>query len=70
MPVLTPAYGRDYKSAEAVKKDYLAGKDFVLNDIGDKYCGKYCSMRDFHGKTVELRYNRKSMLTLVKTPEK
>jgi len=25
-----PAYGRDYKSASAVKADWLAGKDFRM----------------------------------------
>ena len=25
--VVTPAYGRDYKSAKAAKEDFLAGKD-------------------------------------------
>jgi hypothetical protein len=68
MSVLTPAYGRDYKSSEAVQKDYLEGKDFVLNDIASRWNGKYCSCRDFPGKIVELRYDKKRKLTTVMTP--
>jgi hypothetical protein len=28
-----PAYGRDYKSAKAVREDWKAGKDFLIQDI-------------------------------------
>jgi hypothetical protein len=31
---LTPAYGRDYKSAEAAKDDFLANRDFYLQPQG------------------------------------
>ncbi len=68
MSVLTPAYGRDYKTAEAVQKDYLEGKDFILNDVTSKWNGAYCSCRDLSGKIVELRYDKKRKLTIVKTP--
>jgi hypothetical protein len=37
---LSPAYGRDYKSAKAVKADYDAGKDFILNAFGCRWNGK------------------------------
>jgi hypothetical protein len=37
---LTPAYGRDYKTAKAVKADWKAGKDFIIADFGHKYEGK------------------------------
>lgn len=32
--VLTPAYGRDYKSRKAVLDDFREGKDFVLRVPG------------------------------------
>lgn len=49
---LTPAYGRDYKSAKAAKADFAAGKDFVL--MPEKtYIGK----DDIKpGLTVKIRY--------------
>lgn len=52
--VLTPAYGRDYKSLKAVQADFNAGKDFRLNTpSGDTYC----SIRDFNGKgRIQVRY--------------
>ena len=28
-----PAYGRDYKSAKAVKEDWADGKDFLIQDV-------------------------------------
>lgn len=31
---VVPAYGRDYKSAKAVKADWEAGKDFEAVSIG------------------------------------
>ena len=39
---LTPAYGRDYKSAREVREALNAGKDFQLQPSG-----QYCSLRDF-----------------------
>ena len=60
---LTPAYGRDYPSAKAAKADYLAGKDFVLNDITSPYDGKYCSCRDFPNQQVMLRYRKLQRVT-------
>ena len=56
--VLTPAYGRDYKSAAEAEKAYMEGKDWILNDISSPWDGKPCSCRDFVGKRVELRYNK------------
>ena len=38
---LTPAYGRDYRSAAAVMLDWNAEKDFVLQPAGS-----YCSIRN------------------------
>ena len=48
---LVPAYGRDYKSAAAVKADWEAGKDFQIAATG-----QYCSVRNGI-PDVWLRYN-------------
>lgn len=54
--VLTPAYGRDYKSLKAMQADFDAGKDFRLNTYNNE-C--YCSINDFSGKgKIQARYNR------------
>ena len=55
---LTPAYGRDYPSAKTVIQDYLAGSDFILNDITSRYDGKPCSCHDFPNQQVTLRYRK------------
>jgi len=43
---LTPAYGRDYKSAAAVKKDWAEGKDFIIADFFDPNDGKPINIED------------------------
>ncbi len=58
MTILIPAYGRDYKSEAAVKKDFQDGKDFRVADVSDGWDGSYCSIRDFKGKQVKIRYAR------------
>ena len=63
MSTLTPAYGREYKSAKEAKADYFAGKDFILNDVSSPYNGKYCSCRDFVGQQITLRYHLLSRIT-------
>ena len=40
MLTLTPAYGRDYKSAMAAKLDLAANKDFIIADRSNYWCGK------------------------------
>ena len=46
-----PAYGRDYKSAKAVKADWEAGKDFQ-----DSQSGSYISNTSGFKGTLEIRY--------------
>jgi len=54
--VLTPAYGRDYKSAKEVIADFDDGKDFV-GDYSLQF--QYVSKRDLApGSSVQLRYNK------------
>jgi len=56
---LTPAYGRDYKSSQAVKADFESNKDFVFNNIMSPYDGKFCSKSQFsEGTILHLRYNQ------------
>jgi len=51
--ILTPAYGRDYKSKKAVLDDYNNGKDFCLMPQGC-YIGK----ADITDETVKFRYDK------------
>lgn len=63
--VVSPAYGRDYKDKILAQRDWIAGRDFVNETIG--IGGHYCSIRDFdHNDLVEIRFNRKRELTMVR----
>jgi hypothetical protein len=66
MLTLTPAYGRDYKSAKAAKADYADGKDFVLQQFGHPYDGRYVNRNDLDGQTVILRFKQLRSVTTVK----
>jgi hypothetical protein len=59
---ITPAYGRDYKSAKAAEADFLGGKDFILQpDM------KLISVSDFMtGAEVNIRYKRLTRVTVIK----
>jgi hypothetical protein len=58
---ITPAYGRDYKSAPAAVSDWENGKAFILETVNGRPVGQYCSVRDFPvGTEVNLRYARKT----------
>ena len=62
---LTPAYGRDYKSAKEVRADLNAGKDFQVQPSG-----QYCSLRDFPaGTQLICRYRGLRQLCVVKVTE-
>lgn len=61
---LTPAYGRDYKSAKDVKTAWDEGKDFN----GDYQLGfAYVNVNDIPKPcVVNLRYKRNTMVAVVK----
>ena len=64
MKTLTPAYGKDYKSAKAAIAAYNEGADFILADITSPWHGKPCSARDFPSERVCLRYYNKTRIVL------
>jgi len=54
-----PAYGRDYETPEAVLADWLAGKDFRMEDT--RYRGAYINRdipEEFGDVVVNIRYRR------------
>ena len=64
---LTPAYGRDYKNAKAVKADFEAGKDFIIADFFSPYDGKPANKQDLlDQKQVTIRYNKLRNLVVIK----
>jgi hypothetical protein len=56
---LTPAFGRDYRSAGQATEHWAAGKDFRIGTDGP-----YCSIRDARSlhargvRTIRIRYAR------------
>lgn len=60
MITLVPAYGRDYKSKEAVIKDFNEGKDFKICDAFSAWDGRYANKADLikdHDE-VKVRYDQ------------
>jgi len=56
---LTPAYGRDYRTKTQVIEDFYKGKDFIFNNVSNRYHGSYCSCRDFSaGNEIGFRYGK------------
>jgi|694.fasta_scaffold143445_8 hypothetical protein len=67
MITLSPAYGRDYTSAKAVKADWTAGKDFRIESYGPdmgRYIGK--EEADREKLTVCIRYKRLTQVCVIK----
>jgi len=54
--ILTPAYGRDYKTAKEARQAWDDNKDFVVaNVVGvyGRWSGKYCSKRTIETAEVD-----------------
>ena len=66
MLTLTPAYGRDYTTAKAVKADWDAEKDFIIQQFGHRYDGKPANKPQLKGERVIIRYNRLMKTVMVK----
>lgn len=61
---VTPAFGKDYKSAADAKAAWTKGTDFFLETIDGSPAGTYCSSRDFGpGVEVRIRYHQKERVT-------
>lgn len=66
--IISPAYGHDYRSADAAIEAFLTGKDFMLH-TPLQYMGRYCSVRDFApGAQVMLRYGKMRKVVPVRVP--
>jgi len=63
---LTPAYGRDYKSAKAAKADWDNGKDFIIATFGDPWDGKPVNKEQVGDDSpINIRYNQLRKVTVV-----
>ena len=63
---LTPAYGRDYRSAKDVKSAFNEGVDFNFLCFGHRDNGRYVNLTQLKlGTRVTLRYKRLTCATVV-----
>lgn len=51
-----PSYGRDYKSAAALKADWSAGKDFTIADFSSRDDGRQVNRQDYPTGKLQARY--------------
>jgi len=68
MMIISGAYGRDYKSAKAVREDFDAGKDFIIRSMG-QWEGKSANRADLKsaGETsVQVRYSKDTKVMVIK----
>jgi hypothetical protein len=66
MPTMTPAYGRDYKTAKAALADWNAGKDWIIADIAHPASGRYANKEQLTGERVMLRFDGLRKVAVVK----
>ena len=55
---VTPAYGRDYKSAKSARADWTAGKDFIIQQFGHPDDQKPMASRDVNGEQINIRFDQ------------
>lgn len=59
--ILTPAYGRDYRSAKEVMLDFDKGKDFFLTDRTSPWNGKPINKPQIEkGTEIKFRFHRQT----------
>lgn len=69
--ILTPAYGRDYKSKAETLAAFHSEKDFIIQSALPGYAGLYCSKRDLaafilDGFThLEIRYRKMTLCIFI-----
>lgn len=61
-----PAYGRDYKSARAVKEAWNEGKDFLIQDFEMSGYINKSDLRLSPGLIINIRYDRKQKVYVIK----
>lgn len=67
---IVPAYGRDYTSQKAVREDWNANKDFIIQDISSPDNGRAINKSDAEqfspGITVNIRYKKFTQVLPIK----
>ena len=72
MITLIPAYGRDYRSARAVKKALQNQIDFRVQDVSSKWdgmVGNLLNIKTEGYEEVKVRYSKLKKVTIFKTKD-
>ena len=72
MITLIPAYGRDYRSARAVKKALQSQIDFRVQDVSSKWDGMVGNLLNINTEgyeEVKVRYSKLRKVTIFKTKD-
>ena len=72
MITLIPAYGRDYRSARAVKKALQSQIDFRVQDVSSKWDGMVGNLLNIKTEgygEVKVRYSKLRKVTIFKTKD-
>jgi hypothetical protein len=56
--IITPAYGRDYKSAKSALVDFDANKDFIVKSFSSPWDGKPVNKEQLSGYVVQIRFDK------------
>ena len=71
--IISGAYGRDYTSKKALLADWLAGRDFLMRDLGP-HGGRYVNKTDLEAmarakspmrEPIRARYKRDTMVCVI-----
>jgi hypothetical protein len=64
--IVTPAYGKDYKTSKEAREAWDRGADFIIQDIVHPACGKPCNKRDVpKGEEITIRYDKMQKLVVL-----
>lgn len=63
--ILSPAYGRDYKSKKALLEDWNSDKDFIIENIMHPDCGRYINREQVDGPSVNVRYKAMAKVAVI-----
>jgi len=61
---IVPAYGRDYPDAASAIRDWIAGKDFIIQDVSCRWDGKYVNCQQV--VEAKIRYNKLQDFAIVR----
>jgi hypothetical protein len=56
MLTVTPAHGRDYKTAKQARESWNAGRDWIVSDFFNRWDGKPINNAQADSESITLRF--------------